>query len=696
MPRVQVYQADQVAPAQTTRERHRAADMGAGGLAIAQGVTNLGRAASEHAEAQAEIDLRFDDTESRKAGQRYQVAAAKILSDFQLETGSNAYSKRLATEEALAKLREETLGTTTNDRMRRMADDRIAGLYGSDMVKIGEHATRQLRTEQEGTLKSQVVLSGEDAAANWDRPDLMGAHMDTMRSAVDELGALNGWSADQVRLEKSNAVSAVHKDVIDRMLAGDDIDTAQIYLEANADEMNVNDELAVRGAMKEPLLTRQAQGDFDRAIGTMPVPEGVSTKEAAPTGTSFDVMVAVTAQSESGNRERDASGRLITSKAGAQGKMQVMPGTNLDPGFGVKPAKDNSDAERTRVGRDYLAAMLKRYGGDPAKAWAAYNAGPGRVDEAMAGGGDWLSRLPAETQAYVKKNMAAIGGGSGAQQSARTWDKAAVYAQIDALADREGWSPERRERSKLWADKEIARDEQLKAREEDSAEREASEWVMKNPNFTDISQMPAHIRDRMSPEARMRYMEAGKRNAAPKEVPSNGAAALALNLMSIYEPERFKRESLGAYAGQVTRAELESLAVRQAKLRTEKPKDVRMRSGITGAISWGEKYGGLGDLTEEQRVAIYGIMESDARRLSEDGKKELTEQDYQSLFKRATREVPTKTWYGGSSSRPIYDMGASNIPDATRKKIEDSYRRTYGKDPTDEQVADYWRRYYAK
>ncbi|MBN8806503.1 MAG: transglycosylase SLT domain-containing protein, partial [Sphingopyxis terrae] len=489
MPRVQVYQADQVAPAETTGARLRAADMAAGGLAIAQGVANLGRAGAEFAQAQADIDLRFDDTESRKAAQRYQTGAAKILSDFQLETGSNAYSKRAATEEALKKLREEALGATTNDRMRRMANDRIEGLFGADSVKIGEHATRQLRTEQEGTLKSQVVLSGEDAAANWDRPDLMGAHMDTMKAAVDELGALNGWSQDQVRLEKSKAVSAVHKDVVNRMLADDDIDAAQIYLEANADEMNANDELALRSAMKEPLLTRQAQGDFDRAIGTMPVAEGASTKEAAPAGTTFDAMVAVTAQSESGNRERDSKGRLITSAAGAQGKMQVMPGTNTDPGFGVRPAKDGSDAERTRVGRDYLAAMLKRYGGDPAKAWAAYNAGPGAVDDAIAGGGDWLSRLPGETQAYVKKNVAAIGGG--AQQSARTWDKAAVYSQIDALADKEGWSPERRERSKLWADKEIARDEQLKARDENQAEREASEWVIANPNFTDISQMPA-------------------------------------------------------------------------------------------------------------------------------------------------------------------------------------------------------------
>src|SRR5690606_39124369 len=121
------------------------------------------------------------------------------------------------------------------------------------------------------------------------------------------------------------------KDVINRMLTDDDIDAAHIYLEANADEMNANDELAIRGALKEPLLTRQAQGDFDRAITTMPVAEGASTKDVPPTGTSFDAMVAVTAQSESGNRERDAAGRLITSPAGAQGKMQVMPGTNTDP-----------------------------------------------------------------------------------------------------------------------------------------------------------------------------------------------------------------------------------------------------------------------------------------------------------------------------------------------------------------------------
>lgn len=87
-----------------------------------------------------------------------------------------------------------------------------------------------------------------------------------------------------------------------------------------------------------------------------------------------------------------------------------MPGTQRDPGFGVSPARSNHPEEMARVGREYLAAMLRRYG-DPAKAWAAYNAGPGRLDAALErGGANWLRLLPAETQNYVRANISALGG----------------------------------------------------------------------------------------------------------------------------------------------------------------------------------------------------------------------------------------------------------------------------------------------
>jgi hypothetical protein len=117
-------------------------------------------------------------------------------------------------------------------------------------------------------------------------------------------------------------------------------------------------------------------------------------------------MIPITLGSEGGGSLTNPK----TSPKGARGPMQVMPGTNVSPGFGVAPAADNSEAERARVGRDYLAAMMERYNGDPAKAWAAYNAGPGRVDRLIAKNGDrWMFGLPQETQDYVQKNMAALG-----------------------------------------------------------------------------------------------------------------------------------------------------------------------------------------------------------------------------------------------------------------------------------------------
>jgi len=128
-------------------------------------------------------------------------------------------------------------------------------------------------------------------------------------------------------------------------------------------------------------------------------------------GGPMSAMVGITAQSESGNRDYLPNGQLVTSPKGAQGAMQTMPGTQADPGYGVAPVRDGSVEEKNRVGREYLAAMVQKYG-DPAKAWAAYNAGPGRVDRAIQQNGDnWLSALPSETQAYVAKNTSRLGGG---------------------------------------------------------------------------------------------------------------------------------------------------------------------------------------------------------------------------------------------------------------------------------------------
>lgn len=89
------------------------------------------------------------------------------------------------------------------------------------------------------------------------------------------------------------------------------------------------------------------------------------------------------------------------SPKGARGVMQLMPGTMRDPGFGVTPMRDDSEAENRRVGREYLDAMYRRYG-DQVTALAAYNWGPGNVDKWLKSGAD-PKKLPAETRSYISK-----------------------------------------------------------------------------------------------------------------------------------------------------------------------------------------------------------------------------------------------------------------------------------------------------
>lgn len=136
---------------------------------------------------------------------------------------------------------------------------------------------------------------------------------------------------------------------------------------------------------------------------------------------AYNDLLRLVAQAESGNRDYDAAGRVVTSPVGAKGRMQVMDATNRDPGYGVAPARDDSLEERARVGQDYLAAMVNHYGGDVRKGLAAYNAGPGNVDRALAraqqaGDSEWMRYLPKpeETVPYVEKIVAGMRGQPGA------------------------------------------------------------------------------------------------------------------------------------------------------------------------------------------------------------------------------------------------------------------------------------------
>lgn len=96
-----------------------------------------------------------------------------------------------------------------------------------------------------------------------------------------------------------------------------------------------------------------------------PLIRDASAREGVP-----EVLVRAVIERESAFRP------CAVSSKGAQGLMQLMPGTALE--LGVRDpfdARQNVDA-----GTRLLKRLLERYQGDVELALGAYNAGPGRVD----------------------------------------------------------------------------------------------------------------------------------------------------------------------------------------------------------------------------------------------------------------------------------------------------------------------------
>lgn len=113
-------------------------------------------------------------------------------------------------------------------------------------------------------------------------------------------------------------------------------------------------------------------------------------------------------RAESGGRTV-LNGRPITSRAGAMGLMQLMPGTWREMRavyrLGLNP---HDPRDNILAGTAYLRAMYDRFGYPGL--FAAYNAGPARYARHLATGG----RLPTETVAYVAAVAGTRPGGTDA------------------------------------------------------------------------------------------------------------------------------------------------------------------------------------------------------------------------------------------------------------------------------------------
>lgn len=420
MPRVPTYDNFQQMPAQFRPVEMQAAmprvDPGAQAANFGQAAQRAGAVAMDmELEALKQANqLRVDDALNKALEAEMRLAYDKDagytsqrgLSALERESG-----KPLADEydEEFGKAVESIGAGLGNDYQRQVFGQAIAKRRAAFRAGAMKHEADEFRTYTLSVREGTIATRMQQIGLNYANPEVIDEAITSIRAATYDAAKLQGKSAEWSDAQARKMVSNAHKTAIAAALQNNDVAYADRYLKRYGKDMEADDLLQATG-----LITKE----MDLHVGTSAATEAMGRWAPKIVPGDMDRLTNIVLAMESGGRRYDAGGGLLegpaTKYGTAKGEMQVLDGTNRDPGYGVKPAADDSPEERARVGRDYLAAMVREYDGDVSKALAAYNWGPGNLDRAVKERGpNWLQAAPEETRSYVERGVREFGAGAG-------------------------------------------------------------------------------------------------------------------------------------------------------------------------------------------------------------------------------------------------------------------------------------------
>lgn len=322
MPRVPVAE-NTVGLAEPTRERFQAVDNGGGAFgAVGAGLQRAAQGVTDLAQQEAVNQRIYNEAAAKSAYNTADTQVRDLLytgkDAFFEKQGFDAVGAKQPTMDALAKVRSTAYASLKNPQQQRMFADAFDARIGAEQAKVAGHANQNLIVESNRQSESRQVNAQNNALDNADTPELYDRFVATGENEIREQGTLNGWGADVVSEKVAEYKSGTIARVADAKMTADPVGAAAWAGRHDADLLPA-DRAKLQAALYQPLAERRAEADVDGLMHTStgalspvtPVPTGGGSVAAR--------MVAITAFSESRNRDRDAKGNIVTSSAGAQG-----------------------------------------------------------------------------------------------------------------------------------------------------------------------------------------------------------------------------------------------------------------------------------------------------------------------------------------------------------------------------------------
>lgn len=321
-------------------------------------------------------------------------------------------------------------GSLTSDRQKARFQQIAASQRQSLNGELNRYEFGERERFYDETDQASLNSAAAGATAYYKDPQQIAYYQNKAARVIAANGERKGLPLEAVNQKLQAFNSNVSMSVIGRMAVDDPLQ-AQQYYAASAGMMTPEDQ-----AKASKLLGTAVRKQLGSQIGASLYATG---------GLGDDALPALVIQAESGGDP------TAVSPKGARGLMQLMPDTakEMAAELGIEFSEERLTADpqyNMALGTAYLNKMLGRYGGDKALALAAYNAGPGSVDEWIKEYGDprtgeistqeFIDKIPFdETRAYTSKIMGQVGSG-GAPVSAER-QLANATRQVQAIEDPE-------------------------------------------------------------------------------------------------------------------------------------------------------------------------------------------------------------------------------------------------------------------
>lgn len=403
-------------PVQMTGNESRGLERGLD--ALAQVTTKIGEQAQERADTAQVLEARrkLGDWERSWFDPKNPSAVPNVK-------GKDSMGLVEQIDPDFEKVNNEIMGGLRSDRAREAYMTYAAGQRESILSRVNSYAVAETDKYVAEEFKASITNATDRAAqaaleGRWDdQAREVDAGFEVMRS----LAKMTGESPEVSKVREQAFLSTVHGTAVNGMLARGDVSGAGAYFHDNADDMSPEVAGQVMARLRPMQNANNALAIVDgiERGGILPGAQGIEG--------SVDSIWDAQLRQESGNKQTTASGAPVTSPNGAIGVAQVMPGTGpiaaQYAGLPWDPVKFKTDrAYNEAIGKAYMKAQVDQFG-SLQLGLAAYNAGPGAVQNWIARFGDprkgqisideFVERIPyAETKGYVQGIMAKSGAGT--------------------------------------------------------------------------------------------------------------------------------------------------------------------------------------------------------------------------------------------------------------------------------------------